>query len=266
MSTMLRFPDQDFDPSIGFQIGVDVGAVNDFPAVCVVAPREHYLLDDDGQVKIRCDGNWHNDPLTGQHRPACERARCHEETEWRYPVSTLRRLPRGRTNRQLTGAVATICANLRDHYPEAPISVYADRRGIGLSVFQDLPDALKARGLADVHVAGVAVNAGEGEPTGFSQMSVGKVRLVQTLHRLVEHHLIELPSNLEQAGAVMHELLAFKPKQTATSGALSFEAERTGDHDDLVTALALAVLVAPGTHRAQPLRLPASWGIETGWE
>lgn len=53
-----------------------------------------------------------------------------------------------------------------------------------------------------------------------------------------------------QAGSCCH-------RSRATTGALTFEAERTGDHDDLVVALALAVMVDPVKRRAR--HVPNPW-------
>ncbi len=76
-----------------------------------------------------------------------------------------------------------------------------------------------------------------GRPTAGS---VHKGDLVSRLVTLAEQGRVKLPLGLPLADALESELRAFTLKQTK-AGALTFEAKRESDHDDLVIALALSV-------------------------
>lgn len=154
-----------------------------------------------------------------------------------------------------------VASNLRAAHPEPPITVYVDRTGMGLGVFEELPEMLSRAGVACVAVYGVQITGGEQKPTRHPGRlyNVSKVCLAGNLLRLVESRSLELPRDLREADAMIRELRSFKPKMTSATGALTFEAERTGDHDDLVCALALAVMMPPTQGRARVMPLPEGW-------
>jgi hypothetical protein len=245
-----------YDPSAGFRIGVDVASSNDYPALAVVAPVEILRLMANGVPERDRNPTAHQ---TG--RQGCTEGYCVDRTYWRYPVLTIRRLPRGRALRATGGVVVRVAGNLRAAHPDAPITVFVDRGGMGLGVFEDLPEMLHRADVADVTVYGVQITGGEMRPTRQPgrRYNTSKVALAGNLLRLVEAHLIELPRDLREGEAMVRELRAFKPKQTATTGALTFEAEKTGDHDDLIVALALALMVNPDKGRTRVVPIPDSW-------
>ena len=69
---------------------------------------------------------------------------------------------------------------------------------------------------------------------------IGKAFLVNRLQTLLQHQRIHLPAGHKEAGALVEELLNYEIRVGENASA-KFGAFRTGTHDDLVTALGLAV-------------------------
>ena len=79
-------------------------------------------------------------------------------------------------------------------------------------------------------------------------MTIGKAYLVARLQMLLQNGRIHLPTNHPEAVAMRNELLEYEIKVDQNAND-RYRAFRTGMHDDLVTALGLAVQVA---HRSRP--------------
>jgi len=83
---------------------------------------------------------------------------------------------------------------------------------------------------------------------GAWEVRVPKAQMVSRLQALLQHDLIELP-DLPEAQLLADELKSFQVHQTVRG--IRAEGE-PGVHDDLVTALAVAVLFDPFANRVRP--------------
>lgn len=113
------------------------------------------------------------------------------------------------------------------------LELFVDSTGIGLAV----SDELKSRGLRPVSCFFVSGDK-RSERTGDT-ISIGKSWLVGRLQVLLQSARIHLPDTSE-ADALVKELMNFEVRVNDNANMQS-GAFRTGTHDDLVTALALAV-------------------------
>lgn len=119
-----------------------------------------------------------------------------------------------------------------------------DRTGVGGAVSDMFTTAWRAGELGDVRPVPVTLTAGfstRGGARGYGNSTAHKGDLVQRLYTLLEAGLLVVPLGLPFAEQLEKEIRAFRTKQSARTGNLSFGAEHESDHDDLVIALALAV-------------------------
>ena len=119
-----------------------------------------------------------------------------------------------------------------------------DRTGVGGAVADLFAQAYRRGELGRFWPLPVTLTAGfsqRGGARGYGNTTAHKGDLVQRLYTLFEGGRIKIPIGLPLAEQLTNEMRAFRPKQSARTGNLSFEAEHESDHDDLVIALALAV-------------------------
>ena len=119
-----------------------------------------------------------------------------------------------------------------------------DKTGVGGAVADLFMKAYRRGELGRFWPLGVTLTAGfsqRGGARGYGNPTAHKGDLVQRLYTLLEGGRIKIPLGLPFAEQLTKEIRAFRPKQSARTGNLSFEAEHESDHDDLVIALALAV-------------------------
>lgn len=79
---------------------------------------------------------------------------------------------------------------------------------------------------------------------GGAKMSVGKAYLVSRLQALFQTARLQLPANHREAEALTRELMDYEIKVSEDAND-RYGAFKVGTHDDLVTALGLAVLTEP---------------------
>ncbi len=149
-----------------------------------------------------------------------------------------------------------------------------DATGVGGAVGDMFSKAHRADRMGDYRPRSVTLTGGFSRDLPADDRSergtaVHKGDLVSRLVALFESERIKLPLGLPLADALEKELRAFTLKQTK-AGALTFEAKRESDHDDLVIALALSVWYR---HRHDEPRylspndelLEKPWAVATNW-
>jgi hypothetical protein len=109
--------------------------------------------------------------------------------------------------------------------------------GVGRPVF----DMFVYSGISPL---GVMITAGNSETCGWPVCSVSKLTLVSRLQALLHEGRLKILRKLAEAETLVRELQDFRVEFSPT-GHLTFNA-RTGKHDDLVLALAIAVWRAYG--------------------
>ena len=117
---------------------------------------------------------------------------------------------------------------------EGNCSVTVDGTGVGTPVV----DLLRTAGLR-CELIPVTITGGEKESANGSGWNVPKRDLIATLQVLLEKNELRVAKELEEAGSLVRELLDVKSRETG-GGKARLGAEGTGEHDDLVIALALA--------------------------
>ncbi len=161
------------------------------------------------------------------------------EMEWRadqgrledyHIVRRLERLPLGTGYPDVAARLTTVVTALqkRGAWP----AVYVDATGVG----QPVVDMLARGGL---HLTAVYFTWGDRRTKKDGQISLGKAWLVSRLQALLQTGRILLPKTAE-ATALSKELLDYEIRVTEDANE-TYGAFSTGAHDDLVTALGLAV-------------------------
>src|SRR5436853_6859580 len=149
-----------------------------------------------------------------------------------FQVGHLEGLPRGTPYPAILAHVSRLLTKLPGH-PELVI----DFTGVGRPVF----DMFVYSGISPL---GVLITAGASETRDGSICGVPKLTLVSRLQALLHEGRLKILRELAEAETLVRELQDFRVEFTA-AGHLTFNA-RTGKHDDLVLALAIAVWRAYG--------------------
>ena len=155
-----------------------------------------------------------------------------------YQVGHLARLSLGTTYPGVVAHVGRILASL----PRAELAI--DFTGVGRPVF----DMFVYSGISPT---GVLITSGTAESREGGICHVPKLTLVSRLQALLHEGRLKILRSLPEAEVLIRELGDFRVQFTA-AGHIGFNA-RTGRHDDLVLALAIAVWRADGGM--------SNWGI-----
>ena len=139
----------------------------------------------------------------------------------------LERVPLGTSYPGIVAHVGRLLRKLPGH-PELVI----DFTGVGRPIF----DMFVYSGIYPI---GVVITAGNAETRDGMACSVPKLTLVSRLQALLHQARLKIQRELDEAETLVRELQDFRVEYSA-AGHLTFNA-RSGKHDDLVLALAIAV-------------------------
>lgn len=162
-----------------------------------------------------------------------------------FTARHLERLPLGTDYPSVAARVAEVVRGVWDRYPPRGVRVYltVDATGVG----RPLVDLLKE------HLAGAAVHLSaatfvHGDRldgyAGKRELRVGKAFLVSRLQALIQTDRLHLPAGHPEAQVMARELAGYEIKVDQNAND-TYGAFKVGSHDDLVTALGLAVLTDP---------------------
>ncbi|MDQ3653974.1 MAG: hypothetical protein M3457_02695 [Chloroflexota bacterium] len=190
------------------------------------------------------------DPTTIVVTEAIKVERPGRKPDYRFEVRHMERLPIGTPYPDVGTRIAEVVANLEAR-PVPPIMslprlhMVVDATGVGRPVVDILRDALHG---SRVKVKAATFTHGD-RMTGTwyssnTEWVVGKAFLVSRLQSLFQTQRIKLPANHSEAQAMAQELNDYELK-VSEQGNDTYGAFRVGAHDDLVTALGLAVLMDP---------------------
>ena len=207
-------------------IGADVGQRVDPTAVCVAK------LERRATTETVAAGLLHGAPLLETKTVNVDH----------YTVRYLERLPLGTAYPDVAERLKAICAGAKARSGETP-TLYVDATGVGTP----LVDMLGRAGVP-ARIRGCYFNHGDKRTEEGYEVKIGKAWLVGHLQVLLQSGRLHLPKTGE-AEALAQELLDYEIK-IDENGTDRYGAFKVGRHDDLVTALGLAV---------QPVRIP--WGI-----
>lgn len=179
-----------------------------------------------------------------------------------YLVRHLERLPLGTSYPQIAERLAAVVAGVKARLaeparyrvapgvaivatpPKASLRVYVDATGVGKPVV----DLLRGTGC---RVTAVYFTHGDRRTVERGEVRLGKAWLVSRLQALLQTNRIHLPRTAE-AEALADELLDYEIKVDENAND-KYGAFKVGTHDDLVTALGLAVQAEPRVARLRPL-------------
>jgi len=159
--------------------------------------------------------------------------------ETSYIVRHLERLTLGTPYPKVAQHVALLMQALKRRGIHRP-GLYLDATGVGLPVIELVAAALKGQ---SVRLVSVSFTHGDKFTRGKDTASLGKAFLVSRLQALLQTGRIKLPKTAESE-ALARELQDYEIKIDADAND-KYGAFRVGAHDDLVTALGLAVLEDP---------------------
>ena len=188
-----------------FRVGVDFGFYHDPTALVVVEPR----LDPE-----RVDANGY--PLV------------------RFEVRFTERVPLGTTAQGIVSRITEIVDKLEARALRPQIEVFVDATGTGVAVKDLLAPELQRQG---THLFSIVITAGHTERYEHGTLYVPKEALIQRLAVLLEQGRVLIPKEEE---FLRKELESFQVKISEATRRPKYEAP-SGEHDDLVIALALAV-------------------------
>lgn len=161
--------------------------------------------------------------------------------EVHFVVRHLERLPLGTPYPEVTRRIETIVAIIRARVGERGLAasglrLYLDATGVG----QPVVDLLTATG---VRCTPVYFTHGDRRTDENGEVKLGKAYLVSRLKTLAQTDRLHLPETAESE-AVRREFLDYELRVDEQAND-KYGAFRTGAHDDLVTALGLAVQTDP---------------------
>lgn len=174
-----------------------------------------------------------------------ERQVSQERKEVHFLVRHLKRLPLGTPYPQVTERMGEVFGKLKRKSGSSP-RLYADATGVGKPIM----DLLEEKGIPAV---ACYFNHGDRRTEkSWREVTIGKAYLVSRLQALLQTRRLHLPNNSE-ASALAEELLNYEIRVDENAND-RYGAFRVGTHDDLVTALGLAVQI-DGPPRGYSMRL-----------
>ncbi len=194
-------------------IGIDIGQKHDPTAICV-AEIVYRQFEDPGRTRPRREAH--------------------------YLVRHLERLPLGTPYPEVARRLDEICQRVAMRRSRRP-DVYVDATGVGTPVVDILKSSAREMGF----VWAVYFTHGDRrvEQRQERKVSLGKAYLVSRVQALLQCRRLHLPDSPE-ARALAQELLDYEIRVDENAND-RYGAFRVGTHDDLVTALGLAVQKEP---------------------
>lgn len=222
-------------------IGIDIGQIADSTAIAVIEAMQV----DHGRTKViprpervpTVDDHW-------DFWPEYETTKKVHVLETEYTLRHIERVPLGTSYPDVAKKIAgMLCSPL---LYRRSVRVLIDVTGVGRPVYDSLlseislhPESRDARVKPITFAAGQKYNRSNG--------TLGKAFLVSRLQSLLQNNQVHAPDTAE-VKAMLEELRVYEIK-VDQDGHDTYGAFKVGKHDDLATALALAVLEDPFSDR-----------------
>ena len=139
---------------------------------------------------------------------------------------------------------------------EAGITYILDATGVGQGPSEQIVQALNAQSYAEVYRCYLTGGINPTVDDEIMQIKLPKTQLVSALVSVFDDDRIELPARSKEIDAMVNELSNFEIR-ISEEGRDSFGAFKVGTHDDLVTALGLAIWL--GENTPPPYYGPVIW-------
>lgn len=206
----------------------------------VVAPTGH--------VTIGVDVGQKSDPtaIAVVQLEAQRRQSFATDWEWLHKVMFLRRIPLGTNYVDVADLVRQVVDGVRNRTESAVPTLFLDATGVGTPIV----DALR-RARVEASLQPVYFTHGDRRVLRLDKhshvpyVSLGKAWLVSRLQTLLQQRRILLPPSLTEADVLKDELLNYEIRVDENAND-RYGAFKVGKHDDLVTALGLAVQIEAG--------------------
>ena len=219
-------------------IGLDLGQRHDYTAIAIVEVesrlRDGVSSESTETSRPPADVTWMPSSGIAIAQPHPARPRRWDD---HYLVHRLERLPLGTSYPQVAARMVQVCAGVANRTGRWP-TLYVDATGLGRPVVDLIQDAG-----VQASVRAVTLTSGDRRIAQGGEISLGKAYLVSALQAALQTGRLHLPTTAE-AATLREELLTYEIKVTE-AGNDTFGAFRVGSHDDLVTALGLAVAARP---------------------
>jgi len=199
------------------------------------------------EVAIGLDIGQKRDPTALCVAEIHERQVDQERQEVHFRVRHLERMPLGTPYPQVAGRMGEVFGKLKSRSGSSP-RLYADATGVG----QPIVDLLEEKGVPTV--ACYFNHGDQRSDKEWNKVTIGKAFLVSRLQALLQSHRLHLPKDHSEASALGAELLNYEIRIDENAND-KYGAFKVGTHDDLVTALGLAVQVDRPVGKGYALRL-----------
>jgi hypothetical protein len=239
----------------GLRIGVDIGQKVDPTAIVVAEVGER------DNAEGRTYEGYREHPITGEAHYNLWVAQ-----ESCYTVRHMERLPLGTSYPDVAKRIVEVALNVSKHEYEQRLHgdlianhlshlLYVDQTGVGAPVVDIVREALRLEPEAKDWSLWPVTFRHRDQKYDRTAKTVGKAFIVSTLQALFQRHAIELPKGHAEAEAMARELQSYEIRVDANAND-QYGAFKVGSHDDLVTALGLAVMESPGAYRSGYIHLP----------
>ncbi len=194
---------------MAIMMGIDIGQKRDLSAICVA------------ETQTRADG---------------------EQSMVHHLIRHLDRLPVGTPFPEVAKRVAAVALSVEHHVDDSPL-IFVDATGLGQPIMDLLEEAVsRARTVTPVY-SNHGDRRAEMASGWRTEVQLGKAYLVSRLQALLQTRRLQLPRTA-QSETLARELQEYEI-QVAEDANDRYGAFRVGTHDDLVTALGLAVQCDP---------------------
>jgi hypothetical protein len=220
-------------------VGLDIGQRRDYSALAII----EVIPERTGEV-IHLD----HEPPFG----TCQR--CRPQLEDVFYVRDIGRLKLGTRYPAVGQHVADVVVTLNDRGIRPYLLV--DVTGVGRPVLDIIEPKLAK---TDVYVSAVTFTGGDKlhGHLGSPEISMPKQLLVSRLQALMQTSRLRMPDN-ERIHALAEELRTYEVRVSEQTTNLTAGAFKVGAHDDMATALGLAVLFDPSKEQVRYFPAPYS--------
>ena len=164
---------------------------------------------------------------------------CKKESH--YLIRHLERLPLGTAYPEVAKRIDRICQGV-ERQTGRRTDIFVDATGVGQPIVDLLNDS--SRSVHQVWAVYFTHGDRRTEDRSEDRVTLGKAFLVSRLQMLLQCQRLHLPRNHREADALVQELLDYEIRVDEDAND-KYGAFRVGTHDDLVTALGLAVQKEP---------------------
>ena len=238
-----------------YTVGLDVGQVNDPTAAALVERHPAEVPIPDSGPPGACPHcrhrGWRREGEDWRCVACAEAYRPRTELSPTLRVSLLKRFPLRVPYPAMAAEAAELVREVQRRAPHSTRQLALDAGGVGRPMLDLIRRERPPCAILPVVITGGTVEGRQPDGT----YSVPKRDLIGGLQVALQQRHLEIPRAIPEAEVLRQELADYRVKIDATTAHDSYDA-RSGAHDDLLLALALAVWAALRPVRSVPLPPP----------